>query len=178
MYPGGIDFYHHWNFKSPGTTVNPRMIRNGFQDITTAVYLDLGTKGHTNGPSTYTDNEAPPTTGKSCGFLFPPNDVRWKSGIPLPFLFRAVSSSGNCRTGPFLTNLTPTISLGKVVSGNPSVIPIAPPSTLFHLAFDGRTWFYILNTRHLQSGTYIVSVFDSSNHIPAFSEQIVIVPED
>jgi hypothetical protein len=178
MYPGGIDFYHHWNFKIPGVPVNPRMIRNGFQDITTAVYLDLGTSGHTNGPSTYTDNEAPPTTGTSCGFLFPPNDVRWESGIPLPFLFRAVSSSGNCRTGPFLTNLTPTISLGKVVSGNPSVIPIALPSTLFHLAFDGRTWFYILNTRHLQSGTYIVSVFDSSNQIPAFSEQIVIVPED
>jgi sugar lactone lactonase YvrE len=178
MYPGGIDFYHHWNFKIPGVPVNPRMIRNGFQDITTAVYLDLGTSGHTNGPSTYTDNEAPPTTGKSCGFLFPPNDIHWESGIPLPFLFRAVSSSGNCRTGPFLTTLTPTISLGKVVSGNPSVIPLALPSTLFHLAFDGRTWFYILNTRHLQSGTYIVSVFDSSNQIPAFSEQIVIVPED
>jgi hypothetical protein len=178
MYPGGIDFYHHWNFKIPGVPVNPRMIRNGFQDITTAVYLDLGTSGHTNGPSTYTDNEAPPTTGKSCGFLFPPNDIHWENEIPLPFLFRAVSSSGNCRTGPFLTTLTPTISLGKVVSGNPSVIPIALPSTLFHLAFDRKTWFYILDTRHLQSGTYIVSVFDSSNQIPAFSEQIVIVHED
>jgi hypothetical protein len=178
MYPGGIDYYHHWNFKIPGVSYNPRMIRNGVQDITTAVYLDLGVSGHTNGPSTYTENEAPATTGKSCGFLFPPNDIHWEGEIPLPFLFRAVSSSGNCRTGPFLTTLTPTISLGKVVSGNPSVIPIALPSTSFHLAFDRKTWYYILNTRHLQSGTYIVSVFDSSNQIPAFSEQIVIVSED
>src|SRR5205085_8605037 len=29
-----VVFYHHWNFK-PTTPINPRMIKNGSQDITT-----------------------------------------------------------------------------------------------------------------------------------------------
>jgi hypothetical protein len=171
-----IDFYHHWAFKPP-TPINPRMIKNGSQDITTAVYLDPGTVGRTKSPSTYTDNEASQTTGSSCGFSFPPNNFTWEAEFPLTFLFRAVSTGGNCKKGPYLTTLSPTVSLGQIVSG--TVVPVTLKSTSFKLSpFDRKTWYYVLNTRTLQPGTYVVSVFDQSNRIRAFSEQINIVPED
>jgi hypothetical protein len=171
-----IDFYHHWNFK-PTMSINPRMIKNGSQDITTAVYLDPGTKGHTNTPSTYTDNEAPNPTGSSCGFIFPPNNFTWEAEYPLAFLFRAVATGTKCRKGPFLTTLSPVISVGQLVSG--TVVPVTLPSTAFQLLpLDKKTWFYVLTTSTLSPGAYVVSVFDQSNQIPAFSEQINIVPED
>jgi hypothetical protein len=169
-----IDFYHHWNFK-PTTPINPRMIKNGTTDITTAVYLDPGTKGHTLTPSTYVDNEAPSTTGASCGFIFPPNNITWEAEFPLPFVFDAVATGNACNQGPFLTSLHPIISLG-LLGTNGTVTAIKLPSTAFHV-FEG-VWYYTLGTKSLQPGTYIVSVFDKSNSIPAFSEQIVIVPED
>ena len=171
-----IDFYHHWAFKPP-TPINPRMIKNASQDITTAVYLDPGTAGHTRSPSTYTDNEAPQAIGNSCGFTFPPNNFTWEAEFPLTFFFRAVSSGGNCKKGPYLTTLSPAMSLGQVVSG--TVLPITLKSTSFKLSpFDKKTWYYVLTTKTLQPGTYVVSVFDQSNKIRAFSEQIIIVPED
>lgn len=171
-----IDFYHHWAFKPP-TPINPRMIKNASEDITTAVYLDPGTAGHTKSPSTYTDNEAPQTTGTSCNFIFPPNNFTWEAEFPLTFFFRAVPTGGNCKKGPFLTTLSPTVSLGRVVSGG--VIPITLNSTSFKLSsFDKKTWYYVLTTRTLQPGTYVVNAFDQSKQIPAFSEQINIVPED
>jgi hypothetical protein len=169
-----IDFYHHWGFK-PLTAINPRMIKNGSTDITTAVYLDPGTKGHTTRPSTYTDNEAPQTSGSSCGFLFPSNNATWEAEFPLTFLFTAVPNGKKCSKGPFLTTLKPVISLGLVGSSG-TVTPIKLPSKSFK-AFFGL-WYYILNTSTLQPGTYVVSVFDQSNQIAAFSEQINIVPED
>jgi hypothetical protein len=174
FYPGGIDFYHHWKFK-PLTPINPRMIKNGSTDITTFVSLDPGTGGHTNDPSTYLDNEAPKTTGSSCGFLFPRNNTTWEAEFPLTFVFTAVANGKKCGRGPFLTSLKPVISLGLI--GPPgTVTPITLPSTSFHDFFG--LWYYVLPTSTLQPGTYIVSVFDQSNQIAAFSEQINIVPED
>lgn len=171
-----IDFYHHWNFKPP-TPINPRMIKNGSTDITTAVYLDPGTKGTTITPSTYLDNEAPKTTGSSCGFLFPSNNITWEAEFPLTFAFTAVAKGKKCSRGPFLTNLKPVISLGLIGTSG-TVTPITLPSTSFQDFFGLGIWYYVLATKTLQPGTYVVSVFDQSNHIPAFSEQINIVPED
>lgn len=169
-----VDFYHHWAFK-PTAPINPRMIKNGSTDITSAVYLDPGTKGHTLTPSTYVDNEAPATTGASCGFIFPPNNFTWEAEFPLTFVFDAVANGNSCSTGPLLTNLRPIISLG-LFGSNGSVTPITLPATSFQ-DFNGF-WYYTLATKKLQPGTYIVSVFDKSKTIPAFSEQIIIVPED
>jgi hypothetical protein len=169
-----IDFYHHWNFK-PESPINPRMIKNGMTDITTQVFLDPGTGGHTKTPSTYVDNEAPTTTGKSCGFIFPPNNFTWEAEFPLTFLFRAVPNGGSCSKGPFLSNLTPVISLARVDPSG-TVIPITLSSTSFRVLFG--VWFYVLPTKNLQPGTYIVNVFDSSNRMPAFSQKINIVRED
>lgn len=170
-----IDFYHHWNFKPP-TPINPRMIKNGTSDITTAVFLDPGTKGHTNTPSTYLDNEAPTPTASSCGgFLIPPNGLTWEAEFPLTFVFRAVSNGGNCSRGPFLTNLSPVISVARVDPSG-TVTPVALSSTSFKMLFG--LWYYILPTKNLQPGKYVVSVLDQSNHIASFSETIKIVPED
>ena len=176
LFPGGIDLYHHWTFKPTGP-INPRMIKNGSTDITTAVFLDPGTKGHTTSPSTYTDNEAPQTTGSSCGFLFPFNNSTWEAEFPLTFAFTAVATGKKCSRGPFLTNLKPVISLGLIGTSG-TVTPIRLPSTSFQDFFGLGIWYYVLATRTLQPGTYVVSVFDQSNHIPAFSEHINIVPED
>jgi hypothetical protein len=174
FYPGGIDFYHHWKFKPP-TPINPRMIKNASTDITTFVSLDPGTGSHTNDPSTYLDNEAPKTTGSSCGFIVPGNNITWEAEFPLTFVFTAVANGKKCSRGPFLTSLKPVISLGLI--GPPgTVTPITLPSTSFHDFFG--LWYYVLPTSTLQPGTYIVSVFDQSNQIAAFSEQINIVPED
>ena len=169
-----IDFYHHWAHKPTGT-INPRMIKNGSTDITTAVYLDPGTKGHTTTPSTYLDNEAPKATGSSCGFLFPPNNFTWEAEFPLTFFFKAVATGKKCSKGPFLTNLKPVISLGLIGTSG-TVTPITLTSTSVKVIFG--VWYYTLTTSTLQPGTYVVSVFDQSNQIPAFSEQINIVPED
>ena len=174
-YPGGIDFYHHWNFKPP-TPINPRMIKNGTTDITTAVYPDPGTGGHTNSPSTYLDNEAPKPTGSSCGFLFPPNSITWEAEFPLTFAFTAVANGNKCSRGPFLTNLKPVISLA-LIGTSPTITPITLPSTSFRNFLGLGIWYYILPTKTLQPGTYLVSVFDQSNHIPLFSEHINIVPD-
>jgi streptogramin lyase len=171
-----IDFYHHWTFKPP-TPINPRMIKNGSTDITTAVFLDPGTKGTTKTPSTYLDNEAPKTTGSSCGFLFPPNNITWEAEFPLTFAFTAVATGKKCSRGPFLTNLKPIISLG-LIGNSGSVTPITLPSTSFQNFLGLGIWYYVLDTSSLQPGTYVVSVFDQSNHIPTFSEKINIVPED
>lgn len=169
-----IDFYHHWDFKST-KPINPRMIKNGAEDITTAVYLDPGTTGHTLKPSTYVDNQAPKTTGISCGFLFPPDNFVWEAEYPLTFVFTAVHTGNSCSTGPFLTTLQPIISVALLGNGG-AVTPITLPSTSFQ-DFYGA-WYYTLQTSTLQPGTYIVSVFDQSNQIGAFSENIIIVPED
>jgi len=169
-----IDFYHHWNFKPP-TPINPRMIKNATTDITTAVFLDPGTKGHTNTPSTYLDNEAPTPTGLSCGFILPPNNLTWEAEYPLAFLFRAVPHGGKCGKGPFLTNLSPVFSLARLDPSG-TVTPVTLPSTSFKVLFG--VWYYILPTKNLQPGTYVVNVFDQSNQIAAFSEKIIIVPED
>jgi hypothetical protein len=169
-----IDFYHHWDFK-PTSPINPRMIKNGTKDITTSVYLDPGIKGHTTTPSTYVDNEAPTTTGSSCGFLFPPNNFTWEAEYPLTFVFTAVPVGQSCGNGPFLTTLKPSISVARIGTGG-TVTPITLGTTLFK-DFYGA-WYYTLKTSNLKPGTYIVSVFDKSNQIAAFSEQIVIVPED
>ena len=169
-----IDFYHHWDFK-PTKPINPRMIKNGSTDITTDVYLDPGTKGHTTSPSTYVDNEAPQTTGSSCGFIFPPNNLTWEAEFPLLFVFRAIPAGKKCGRGPFLTTLQPSISLGLMGNGG-TVTPITLPTASFKNFYGA--WYYTLKTSTLQPGTYIVSVFDKSNQIAAFSEQIVIVPED
>ncbi len=171
-----IDFYHHWTFKPP-TPINPRMIKNGSTDITTAVFLDPGTKGTTITPSTYLDNEAPKTTGSSCGFLFPPNNSTWEAEFPLTFAFTAVATGKKCSRGPFLTNLKPIISLG-LIGNSGTVTPITLPSTSFQNFLGLGIWYYVLDTSSLQPGTYVVSVFDQSNHIPTFSEKINIVPED
>ncbi len=169
-----IDFYHHWNFKSK-TLINPRMLKNGSEDITTAVYAEPGVKGHTTSPSTYVDNQAPKPTGFSCGFIFPPNDFTWEAEFPLTFAFTAVSKSKKCSTGPLLTTLQPVISLALIGKGK-TITPITLPSTSF-TDFDG-VWYYILQTSTLQPGTYIVGVLDQSNQIAPFSEHIIIVPED
>jgi hypothetical protein len=169
-----VDFYHHWNFK-PGTAINPRMIKNGSEDITTAVYLDPGTKGHTIGPSTYTDNEAPSPTGTSCGFIFPRNNSTWEAEFPLPFLFTAVANGKSCKKGPFLTTLSPMISLALSSSG--TVTPITLSTTAFKLLPLLKTWSYVLPTKNLTPGTYVVTVFDQSNQISAFSETINIVAD-
>lgn len=169
-----INFYHHWDFK-PTSPINPRMIKNGTTDITTSVYLDPGIKGHTTTPSTYVDNEAPKTSGSSCGFLFPPNNFTWEAEFPLTFVFTAVPVGQSCGSGPFLTTLKPVISVARIGNGG-TVIPISLPSTLFK-DFNGA-WYYTLKTSNLKPGTYVVSVFDKSNQIAAFSENIIIVPED
>ena len=170
-----IDFYHHWNFK-PNHPINPRMIKNGTSDITTAVYLDPGTGGHTNTPSTYVDNEGPAPTASSCGgFVIPPNGLTWEAESPLTFVFRAVANGGNCFKGPFLTNLSPVISLARVDPSG-TVTPVTLSSTSFKVLFG--VWYYILPTKNLQPGTYVVNVLDQSNHIASFSETIKIVPED
>jgi hypothetical protein len=153
------------------------MIKNGSTDITTAVYSDPGTKGTTNTPSTYLDNEAPKTTGSSCGFLFPPNNVTWEAEYPLTFAFTAVANGKKCSRGPYLTNLRPVISLG-LIGKSGAVTPITLPSTSFQDFLGLGIWYYVLPTRTLQPGTYVVSVFDQLNQIPAFSEQIHIVPEN
>jgi streptogramin lyase len=170
-----IDFYHHWNFK-PTTPINPRMIKNGTSDITTAVFLDPGTKGHTNTPSTYVDNEGPTPTASSCGgFIVPPNGLTWEAEFPLTFLFRAAANSSRCNKGPFLTNLSPVISLARVDPSG-TVTPVTLSSTSFKVLFG--VWYYILPTKNLQPGTYVVTVLDLSNHIASFSEKIKIVPDN
>jgi hypothetical protein len=170
-----IDFYHHWNFKPTGP-INPRMIKNATTDITTAVYLDPGTKGHTNTPSTYVDNEGPAPTASSCGgFVIPPNGLTWEAEFPLTFVFRAVANGGNCNRGPFLTSLSPVFSLARVDPSG-TVTPVTLSSTSFRV-FAG-VWFYILPTKNLKPGTYVATVLDQSNHIASFSETIKIVPED
>jgi hypothetical protein len=170
-----IDFYHHWNFKPTGP-INPRMIKNGTSDITTAVFLDPGTKGHTNTPSTYVDNEGPTPSASSCGgFIVPPNGLTWEAESPLTFVFRAVANGGRCNRGPFLTNLSPVFSLARVDPSG-TVTPVTLSSTSFKVLFG--FWYYILPTKNLQPGTYVVTVLDQSNHIASFSETIKIVPED
>ncbi len=170
-----IDFYHHWNFK-PNHPINPRMIKNGTSDITTAVFLDPGTKGHTNTPSTYVDNEGPTPSASSCGgFIVPPNGLTWEAESPLTFVFRAAANSGRCGRGPFLTNLSPVFSLAHVDPSG-TVTPVTLSSTSFKVLFG--FWYYILPTKNLQPGTYVVTVLDQSNHIASFSETIKIVPED
>jgi hypothetical protein len=170
-----IDFYHHWNFK-PNHPINPRMIKNGTSDITTAVFLDPGTKGHTNTPSTYVDNEGPTPSASSCGgFIVPPNGLTWEAESPLTFVFRAVANGGRCNRGPFLTNLSPVFSLARVDPSG-TVTPVTLSSTSFKVLFG--FWYYILPTKNLQPGTYVVTVLDQSNHIASFSETIKIVPED
>jgi hypothetical protein len=170
-----IDFYHHWSFKPTGP-INPRMIKNATTDITTAVYLDPGTKGHTNTPSTYVDNEGPAPTASSCGgFVIPPNGLTWEAEFPLTFVFRAVANGGNCNRGPFLTSLSPVFSLARVDPSG-TVTPVTLSSTSFKV-FAG-VWFYILPTKNLKPGTYVATVLDQSNHIASFSETIKIVPED
>jgi hypothetical protein len=169
-----IDFYHHWNFK-PNTPINPRMIKNATTDITTAVFLDPGTKGNTNTPSTYVDNEAPTPTGMSCGFILPPNNLTWEAEFPLTFLFTAVANGNKCSKGPFLTNLSPVFSIARLDPSG-TVTPVALSSTSFKVFFG--VWYYTLPTKNLQPGSYVVTVFDRSSQIAAFSEKINIVPED
>ena len=170
-----IDFYHHWNFK-PTNPINPRMIKNGTSDITTAVFLDPGTKGHTNTPSTYLDNEGPTPTASSCGgFIVPPNGLTWEAEFPLTFVFRAVANGGKCNRGPFLTNLSPVFSLARVDPSG-TVTPVTLSSTSFKVI--AGVWFYILPTKNLQPGTYVATVLDQSNHIASFSDKFKIVPDD
>jgi streptogramin lyase len=169
-----IDFYHHWNFK-PNTPINPRMIKNATTDITTAVFLDPGTKGNTNTPSTYVDNEAPTPTAMSCGFILPPNNLTWEAEFPLTFLFTAVANGNKCSKGPFLTNLSPVFSIARLDPSG-TVTPVPLSSTSFKVFFG--VWYYTLPTKNLQPGSYVVTVFDRSSRIAAFSEKINIVPED
>ena len=57
-----------------------------------------------------------------------------------------------------------------------TVTPVTLSATSFKALFG--VWYYILPTKNLQPGKYVVTVLDQSNHIASFSEKIKIVPED
>ncbi len=161
-YPGGIDFYHHWNFK-PGTPLNPRMIKNGSEDITTQVFLDPGTSGHTRTPSTYTDNDAGTASAAFPGFLAPlaPRNSRiFFVGTTIAVKFKAV-----------VPNATPQLSVA--IAGTKQNIAGANfkainPDT-FRLNTKSGNFEFYLSTVGWAPGQYVLSAFTLNNAIaPAF----------
>lgn len=168
---GSVSLYWDWTFKST-TPINPRFIKNGVQDITTFVVLDPGVGGDTNGFSTFTANEAPTLTGATaCGFQMPVHEgAVLNAPRTVPLKFRG--TTGNCAAGPFLTTLTPRLSVAKIGSGAPvpqTVQAAGNSNTSNFFRLVGDTWIFNWSTKNLSSGKYLLSVFDESNQIPAFS---------
>jgi hypothetical protein len=171
--------YHGWMLKG---TQNPRMFRNGSEDVTTAQYIDPGDDGDVPTLSTYTDQEAPLSPGAiNCGFFAPVADgAVFHLGRTIPVRFEA--TTGTCDNGPFITDdsgAQPRLSLAKVAPGFPPVPQTVKPAggsdqaNLFRLS-EGRTWIYNWSTDNLTAGDYIVTAFDLANQIPPASVRITL----
>jgi hypothetical protein len=158
---------------------NPRLLRNLDEDITDGIntYPLSGTRSN----CVYTvNNQTFTPAAKSCGFESPIHQGQTfttTQGSAIPFKFVAVSS-GTCppstSTALGAGSMMPLLMITQLVppaAPTPETVIVKGNSGGFPVfTFSGNTWQLQVDTTNLAAGgTYLATVIDLFNNIPAFN---------